>query len=253
MAGDWIKIEKTTARKPEVLRIAEILQIHPDHAFGLCFRFWSWIDDHLQTANARGVSISLVDSLVDRNGFAEALIDVGWLRVREGSLEIPNMDRHLSQTAKTRAVTAKRVAKHTSKTNGKTNGASVSEALAREEKRREENNNTPPNPPKGKGVKKSSTDFRVAIPEALNTPEFVDAWQRWVKFKKEKRSALTETTAMAQIQQFADWGTVRAVAAINFTILKGYQGLLEPDPCKSQPDLFAGLRDFAKSHAKESA
>lgn len=52
MAGDWIKVEKATSRKPEVLRIAAALGVHPDHAFGLCFRFWCWCDDHLKSANA---------------------------------------------------------------------------------------------------------------------------------------------------------------------------------------------------------
>lgn len=135
MAGDWIKIEKATARKPEILALAEILQVHPDHAFGLCVRFWSWCDDHLSSANARSVSKTSLDALLDRSGFADALIKVGWLQVRSGSLEVPNFDRHLSQTAKTRALTAQRVAKHQAK---KTNAASVSEALP--EKRREDNN-----------------------------------------------------------------------------------------------------------------
>jgi len=158
MAGDWIKVEKNTARKPEVLRIAAALGIHPDEAFGLCFRFWCWCDDHLESANAAGVSNVLVDALVERKGFADALISVGWLRAREGSLEIPNMDRHLSQTAKKRAVTAQRVARHTHKTNAKTNAGSVSPslatALAREEKskRRVKSSKedlTPPNPQGG--------------------------------------------------------------------------------------------------------
>lgn len=133
MAGDWIKVEKATARKPEVLTIAAELGIHPDHAFGLCVRFWSWCDDHMSDANARGVSAALVDALLDRSGIATALVKVGWLRVRDGSLEVPNFDRHLSQSSKTRALTKERVARHTTK---KTNAPSVSKALA--EKRREE-------------------------------------------------------------------------------------------------------------------
>lgn len=133
MAGDWIKVEKATARKPEVLTIAAELGIHPDHAFGLCVRFWSWCDDHMSDANARGVSGSLVDALLERSGIATALVKVGWLRVRDGSLEVPNFDRHLSQSSKTRALTKERVAKHMTK---KTNAPGVSKALA--EKRRED-------------------------------------------------------------------------------------------------------------------
>lgn len=120
-----------------------MMALPPDHAFGLCFRFWCWCDDQLQDANARGVSPELVDALVERQGFAAALLEVGWLQARNGSLVIPNFDRHLSQSAKSRALTASRVAKHTRKT---TNGRSVSSALAREEKRREEKDK-PPDPP----------------------------------------------------------------------------------------------------------
>jgi hypothetical protein len=39
MAGDWIKVEKATPAKPEVLSISEILGVHPVHAFGLCVKF----------------------------------------------------------------------------------------------------------------------------------------------------------------------------------------------------------------------
>jgi len=35
MAGDWIKIEKATARKPEILRMSELLSVTPDRL--VCF------------------------------------------------------------------------------------------------------------------------------------------------------------------------------------------------------------------------
>jgi len=112
VAGDWVKIEKTTARKPEVLRIANLLGVHPDHAFGLCIRFWVWVDDHMKTCNAPSVTASDVDVILERPGFSDALLSVGWLRVRDGSLEVPNFDRHLSQKAKDSALSAARVKKH---------------------------------------------------------------------------------------------------------------------------------------------
>lgn len=135
MAGDWIKVEKATARKPEVLRLAELLSIHPDQAFGLCFRFWSWCDDHLADGKARSVTRVTVDNAVDRPGFADALVEVGWLRDRNSSLEVPNFDRHISQSAKSRTLTAQRVATHKKR---KGNAQTVTSALPKEEKRREE-------------------------------------------------------------------------------------------------------------------
>ena len=114
MAGDWIKVEKCTARKPEVLRVADILGIHPDHAFALCVRFWFWCDDNLTTGHAPSVTNVTLDSVFGHAGLVNALIEVGWLRVREGSLEVPNFDRHLSESAKNRALSGERKRKQRS-------------------------------------------------------------------------------------------------------------------------------------------
>jgi chorismate mutase len=80
------------------------------------------------------VTKTSIDALVERSGFADSLVNVGWLRVRDGSLEVPNFDRHLSQSAKQRALTAARVNRHKQQ---KGNAPSVSDALPREEKRRD--------------------------------------------------------------------------------------------------------------------
>ena len=140
MAGDWIKVEKSTARKPEVCGIAGDLGISLDEAFGICFRFWCWVDDNF-TTNAASVSETSIDALVGRSGFAAAMKKVGWLESDEAGIKIPNFERHLSKGAKTRGQTAKRVQSHTkNKRNERydANGDSVSFALP--EKRREEKN-----------------------------------------------------------------------------------------------------------------
>ena len=163
MAGDWIKIEKSTLKKPEVFRIAEQLGIHHAHAFGLCVEFWSWCDDQLTECNAKGVTEKFVDAIVSHCGFASALLSVGWLQVRSGSLVIPNFDRHLAESAKNRALTAKRVEKSR---RYKCNGDSVTKALP--EKRREEKilntEERPPNPQRGDGG------------ELLAAQQFVNEW-----------------------------------------------------------------------------
>jgi hypothetical protein len=140
MAGDWLKIEKATARKPEVCGIAGELGISLDEAFGICFRFWCWVDDNFAT-NAASVSETSIDALVGRSGFAAAMKKVGWLESDEKGVKIPNFERHLSKGAKTRGQTAKRVESHTKNKREKrydANADSVSFALP--EKRREENN-----------------------------------------------------------------------------------------------------------------
>lgn len=107
--ADWIKIEKTLPDKLEVLQLAGLLGISEDEVVGKLFRFWCWVDSNLKTCNADGVTFVTLDRIANCSGFAAGLVKVGWLKGREGRLLIPNFDRHFGQTAKTRAVTNKRV------------------------------------------------------------------------------------------------------------------------------------------------
>lgn len=108
---EWIKVEKATARKAEVLRIATLMKIHPDHAVGLCIRFWCWCDDNMASSGKLDIDSSVLDAVLGSPGFSQALLTVDWLQVRSGSLVVPRSDRHLSQTAKTRALAAERQSK----------------------------------------------------------------------------------------------------------------------------------------------
>jgi hypothetical protein len=214
LAGDWIKVEKATARKPEVLRIAGIMGIHPDHAFGLCIRFWCWCDDQLNTPNAHGVSDSLVDSLVERSGFASALLEVGWLQARNGSLAIPNFDRHLSQSAKQRALTARRVAKHTCKTKPKSaNGVSVSSALPREESF-------------------SIGSITKDLPLSLRNKEFEERLAQWMNYKSGRKESYKPQGLAAMISRADKLATAHGVAkvidAMERAMANGWQGWDQP-------------------------
>ena len=133
MAGDWMKIELELPDKPEVHAMAGILNIDPDAVVGKLIRVWQWFDKHTTDGNAYGVTYSLLDRITNVTGFSEAMVFVGWLEQKDKILHMPKFDRHTSQSAKTRASTAKRVAKSR-------NAETVTETLL--EKRREENNIT---------------------------------------------------------------------------------------------------------------
>lgn len=137
MAGEWLKLEKSTFDKPEVLAIAATLGIDPDLVIGKLARLWSWFDTHTEDGNAPGVTLALLDTILRVTGFAENVQKVGWLIVNDSGISLPNFDRHCGQTAKTRALTAKRVAAFKGG-NAKGNAGIVTQALPREEKRREE-------------------------------------------------------------------------------------------------------------------
>lgn len=232
MAGDWIKVEKSTLRKPEVLRIAELLGVDIDHAFGMCVRFWCWCDDHLTDGNARSVTKVTLDTLLNRSGFSEALIEVGWLQSRNGSIVVPNFDRHLSQTAKNRSLTSQRVASHKKR---KGNAASVTNALPREEKRREENTggntNNPLTPLGEAAAPRGSPKFdplAVQIPEAIGTAEFRSAWAEWIAYRREKKKPLSPRAVAGQLADLARYGPAGAVESIRQSIRNDWQGLFDP-------------------------
>lgn len=110
IAGPWIKIEYATPDKVEIARIAKKLGIHRLHAFGLCFEFWRWCDAHLQNGHICDFCLDDVDKKVHHIGFGTALSEVGWLLIEDDRVIVTNFDRHLGQSAKTRADAAKRQA-----------------------------------------------------------------------------------------------------------------------------------------------
>lgn len=112
MRRPWIKIEVATPDKPEICVIANQLKIDEDMVVGKLVRFWAWLVQNQVNGSDLGVTLEFIDRLVSRKGFAAALIRAGWLIEEEGVLSVPNFDRHNSDLAKTRALTAKRVARH---------------------------------------------------------------------------------------------------------------------------------------------
>lgn len=146
MAGDWIKLEKDTPDKPEVLAIAARLNIDPDAVVGKLIRVWSWFDTHTTDGNALSVTFALLDRITSVTGFAEQMALVGWLDQNGSVLSLPNFHHHNGTTAKKRSLGNKRQEKHRDSkekeenSNAKSDAPSVTKALP--EKRREEKINT---------------------------------------------------------------------------------------------------------------
>lgn len=59
--------------------------------------------------------------------------------------------------------------------------------------------------------------------------EFEKAWTDWIAHRKEIRKPLKPTQIRKQLEELAAIGESRAIATINHTITKGWQGLREPD------------------------
>jgi hypothetical protein len=162
MAGDWIKIEAVTPDKPEIDLLAELLDTTVNEVLGGLVRLWIWADQQTIDGNARSVTKSAIDRHSGVTGLADSMLDpsIQWLVTCEGGgFQFPNFDRHNGQTAKQRALTAKRVAQHKKRSG---NDPSVTRALPREEKRREEYKSTPI-VPKGTGLEPESEHAAKAV------------------------------------------------------------------------------------------
>ena len=143
MAGDWIKIEHGLLGKPEVMLLADTLDISHYEAVGHLVAFWQWVDLNMspECPQVKGTKKGL-DRVAGRDGFADALVSVGWLEVQDGVVFIPGYEVHLSKSAKERAKGQKKKAMQRIKlspTEGDKQGdKNGTKGGTREEKRREE-------------------------------------------------------------------------------------------------------------------
>jgi len=215
MAGDWIKVRHDLPSDPAVIAIAAQIQASEDEVVGKLIRFWIWGDQQTRDGNAPGVTKTFLDRYLGVTGFADAMESVGWLLVESGGVNIPKFERHISQSAKSRALTARRAAKCKAQ---KGNGQSVTRALPREEKRREEKKDHGFDP------------LRVRLPVSLQSEAFAEAWADWVVHRREIRKKLTPTSVAKQLKALEAMGRERAIRAIEHTIEMGWVGIREPDP-----------------------
>ena len=179
MAGDWIKLQKDTPDKPEVLAIASRMNLDPDAVVGKLVRIWSWFDTHTVDGNAMSVTYSLLDRLAGVTGFAEQMTFVGWLNQDGHVLSLPNFEYHNGETAKKRALGKNRQNKYRNneESDAKSDAPSVTKTSL--EKRREEKNiNT-----------KKEKATGVACPPDVEQ----QVWDDWKQLRKAKKAPVTET------------------------------------------------------------
>ena len=124
MRRPWIKIEVSTPDKPEICAMAKKLRIDVDSVVGKLVRLWSWAELSNVDPNDLSVTKEFVDRVCGRKGFAEALIQIGWLEEDGETLSFPNFSRHNGNASKVRGLTARRVELHRHR-KGKSNKLSV--------------------------------------------------------------------------------------------------------------------------------
>jgi hypothetical protein len=105
----WIKVEYSLLSKPEVMQMAAHFDISEHEVVGHLVAFWCWVDTNVspECPDVIGTKSGL-DRVCGREGMVEVLIEVGWLSFDGKRFSVPNMDRHLSKSAKQRSVEARK-------------------------------------------------------------------------------------------------------------------------------------------------
>lgn len=180
MAGDWIKVEQATVDKPEVLRLADLLGWDRRQALGLLVEFWCWLDKNLSASCpdfVRHISKKSLDEVLHVQGFASSLEVIGWAKFDDerSVMHIINAERHNGNTAKTRALDAKRKKEKRHENVREMSGSQPDKNGTREEKRREE-------------VK----------PIGIELPDWVpkDAWLGYVEMRSKKHPLTDRAKAL---------------------------------------------------------
>jgi len=106
----WFKVEDNTPDKPEVVAMAARLRFKDqDLVTGKLIRLWAWANRNSVDGHDLSISAAFIDRLTSCKGFAAALQSVGWLEIGgDGLLSFPRFDRHNGDSAKKRAMEARK-------------------------------------------------------------------------------------------------------------------------------------------------
>ena len=116
MAGDWLQIRCDLPDDPDVIAIAEDLEITEEQVVGCLVKVWSWFSNHTINGDAPGVTKKRLDRIAGVTGFCEAMENRGWFVEKKTGCCIPNFYRYMSNSSKKRALSRIRQEKYRNKT-----------------------------------------------------------------------------------------------------------------------------------------
>lgn len=94
MSQFWLPVDRDTATKSEVMRIARQLEITRHDALGRVLCVWFWFNVESVDGVIAGATLDDVDDIAARPGFGQAMLNVGWLVQLEAGLEQPGFHEH---------------------------------------------------------------------------------------------------------------------------------------------------------------
>jgi hypothetical protein len=110
--SEWIKVEHHIHEKIEVAAIAEHTGLDPDTVVGKLVRVWAWASRNCYGDGVTDcTALRVIREITRSETFDEALVKTGWLLIKGDKITFTNFDRHNSQTAKDRGLSALRMAR----------------------------------------------------------------------------------------------------------------------------------------------
>lgn len=222
MAGDWIKMRVNLASDPAVIQMADKLDSSENEVVGLLHAIWSWADGHTEDGTASGVSLRWLDRFLSKPGFANAMVECGWLEVTDNGLVFPGFERHNGKSAKKRAQTKNRQQSYR-------NAESVTEASP--EKRREEKSINKPKAAKSHGKIDPLVKLLQGEFEALaKNSDKRESLKTWLAHLKERlTSKYSESGARTHLKRIDEMSPEDFSKAVEYSTESNYQKLIIPN------------------------
>lgn len=209
MAGDWIKMRADLFTHPKVVRMSSALKSDTLRTVGGLMSVWCLFDAHSDDGHLEGYCPEVLDAHLRWDGFADAMIAVGWLGHDPArGLALPRFDTHNGQSAKRRAQDTER-----KREARKTSASEPDKTRTREEKRRDT----------------STTDVVDEKPAARTRPAERPAivsegvWSDFLVIRKAKKAPLTQT-ALDGIEREAKKAGMGLADVLALCCARGWQG-----------------------------
>lgn len=112
MSGEWVKMRTNLWDDPRVARLCDATDASEGAVIGGLYWLWASADDHSEDGCMPGLSLTRLDRKTGVPGLGAALVAIGWIEDTEGGLTIIRFSEHNGNSAKKRAVDAKRASRH---------------------------------------------------------------------------------------------------------------------------------------------
>jgi len=231
MAGEWIKMRWDLEGEPEVIAMAEMMGIDVDAVLGKIYRLWCWAEKHTADGHAAGVTQTWLEWEARAPGFAKALEKVGWLRIENDGLVIPDFRKHMGKVGKGKALATNRQArKRATEASRECHATNVTPVASRARASLSSSCTT------YKSKKNTKKEFLPdTVPLPFSGEEFQKAWHKWCEHRREIKKPLTPTCCNQQLAWCEKVGKDRAVAALDHTMRQGWVGIREPEETEESP------------------